>query len=69
MEVIFDDRNNYLWNDGNSPIKLKVPVNILKNWELTEIYDEKWQMDVKRTPSFPEKIESTGKTEFIELVP
>jgi uncharacterized protein len=68
-QVETSGKTGYPWDEGNSPIHIKVPAKKLDNWHLNKMYDEKWKLNVERTPSFPTLIESSEPTEYLELVP
>jgi len=63
------NQSGYPWDEGNSPVKIKVPARKVSNWELNKIYDEKWKLNVERTPAFPKEINSNNPVEYLELVP
>ncbi|NOR27727.1 MAG: hypothetical protein GQ540_04255 [Lutibacter sp.] len=66
IEIIKTKENGYAWDTGNSPIKIRVPVKKVTNWELKEIENTD---NFKTTPEFPKELQTEGETEYIELVP
>ena len=69
IEVEQNEIKNYPWDEGNSPIKIKVPVKKVNNWKLEKVADYQLSYDVFKTPSIPEKLELNDELEYIELVP
>ncbi|RLD83032.1 MAG: hypothetical protein DRJ10_04290 [Bacteroidetes bacterium] len=69
MKLILNESDYYPWDNGNSPIKIRVSVKKIKNWKLKEVLNEKTQKSFLTTPEFPKEIETEDKIEYIELVP
>jgi len=68
-EVETVTETGYPWDEGNSPVRIKMPFKKLANWTLNKTYDEKWNLNVERTPAFPAITKSNEPTEYLELVP
>jgi len=68
VQVIKNLGSGYPWDVTTAPVILKVPAEKLLNWRLHATKDSKgeptWQ-----TSAFPVNRDSTGKKEYIELVP
>lgn len=69
MEVVNTGKTGYPWEEGNSPICIKVTAKKLPLWHTNKTYDEKWKIYVERTPAFPTQTTSNEPTEYLELVP
>ena len=69
IEVEQNEIKNYPWDEGNSPIKIKVPVKKVNNWKLEKVADNQLSYDVFKTPAIPETLELNDELEYIELVP
>ncbi len=59
----------YPWSEGNSPVKLKVPVRKIKNWSLETAYDKNLNAETLKTPAFPDSMVLETEIQYIELVP
>ena len=68
-EVETVTETGYPWDEGNSPTRIKMPFKKLANWTLNKTYDEKWKLNVERTPAFPAITKSNEPTEYLKLVP
>ncbi len=69
IEVIETNTTGYPWDNGNSPIKIRVPAKKVTNWKLKEVIDEKTNKTFLTTPEFPKELNTEGETEYIDLVP
>jgi hypothetical protein len=67
--IKYNKIDGYPWDEGNSPITIKVPAEEVKNWEMQKVYDENLNENIERTPPIPANPEFIGKMEFLELVP
>ncbi len=70
-DIILEQREvtAYPWDEGNAPIKLKVPVKKVINWRMKRVPDDQLQEMVFKTPQIPQSPELNDETEYIELVP
>ncbi len=68
-EFVEESTQGYPWDEGNSPIKIIVRGQKVKQWELEKFYDDYHKSDMTLTPAFPEELHITGQTEELELVP
>jgi hypothetical protein len=68
VQVIKNGDYRYPWSAGANPVVLRVPAEKLENWKLRETKDSKGQPTLQ-TSSFPVNRDSTGKKEYIDLVP
>lgn len=68
VQVIKNTANGYPWGAGAAPVILKVPAEKLTNWKLHDTKDSKGE-PTKQTSAFPANRDSTGKKEYINLVP
>ncbi len=59
----------YPWDEGNSPIKLKVPVKKVNNWVMNKVPDDMLKYNVYKTPAIPKSPEFNDAVEYIELIP
>jgi len=69
IEVIETNTTAYPWDNGNSPIKIRVPVKKVSNWKMKKLLDKKTNKSFLTTPEFPDELVTDGNTEYIELVP
>jgi len=69
FEIIETGTTGYPWDTGNSPIKIKVPVKKVTNWELKEVVDKEHNTSFLTTPEFPEELQLEETSEEVELVP
>jgi len=68
VQVIKNANTGYPWSSDVAPVILKVPAERLINWKLKPVTDAKGQAALQ-TSAFPANRDSTGKKEYIELVP
>ena len=68
VQVIKNTTYKYPWSAAVSPVVLKVPAELLTNWKLHQTTDSKGQPTLQ-TSSFPANRDSTGKKQYIDLVP
>ena len=68
VQVIKNNKYNYPWSAGTAPVTLKVPAEKLENWRLRQTTGSKGE-PVLQTSAFPANRDSTGKKEYITLVP
>ena len=61
--------SGYPWDEGNAPIKLKVPVKRVLNWKMKRVPDDNLSEMVFKTPPIPQSPELNDEIEYIELVP
>ncbi len=61
--------NDYPWDEGNSPIKIKIPVKKVNNWKMEKVADDMIKHDVYKTPAIPQLPEFNDAVEYIELIP
>ncbi len=59
----------YPWDEGNSPIKIKMPVKKVINWKMEKVADDMIKHDVYKTPAIPQSPELNDEVEYVELVP
>ena len=57
--TILSEVDGYPWSEGNSPVKLKVPVRKIINWK----------SEISKTPAFPDSLILENEIQFLELVP
>lgn len=69
IEIIETNTTGYPWDNGNSPIRIKVPVKKVTNWKMKKVLDEKMNKSFLTTPEFPDEIQTESESEQIELVP
>ena len=69
IEIIQTNTAGYPWDNGNSPIKIRVPVKKVNNWKMKKVLDKKTNEFFSTTPEFPKELDTDGTTEYIELVP
>ena len=69
FEIIETGATGYPWDNGNSPIKIKVPVKKVTNWKLKEVVDKEHNTSFLTTPEFPEELQFEETSEQVELVP
>ena len=69
FEIIETSKKGYAWDEGNSPIKIRVPAKKVTNWKMKEVENKDTKLTFETTPEFPKKIETTNETEYIDLVP
>ena len=68
VKVIKHSDHGYPWAAGADPVTLRVPAEQLENWKLHETKDSKGDLS-EQTSLFPANRDSTGKKEYINLVP
>ncbi len=68
VQVIKNNYKGYPWSSSVAPVILKVPAERLANWKLHPGKDSKGEQ-ILQTSAFPEKRDSLGKKEYIDLVP
>ena len=68
VQVVKNIGNQYPWAAGAAPVTLKVPAEKLINWKLKQTENAKGIL-VYQTSGFPANRDSTGKKEYITLVP
>jgi hypothetical protein len=68
VKVIKNGDHGYPWSADVAPVELKVPAEKLTNWTLKATKDSKGQ-PTQQTSAFPANRDSTGKKEYINLVP
>jgi hypothetical protein len=68
VQVIKNDKYTYPWSAKVAPVTLKVPAEKLENWKLRQTTGSKGE-PVLQTSAFPANRDSTGKKEYIDLVP
>lgn len=68
VQVIKNADNSYPWSAAIAPVILKVPAEKLMNWKLRSTKDASGQPTLQ-TSMFPTNRDSTGKKEYIDLVP
>jgi hypothetical protein len=68
VQVIKHSGYGYPWSGTAEPVVLKVPAEKLENWKLKQVTDSKGQPTLQ-TSTFPANRDSTGKKEYIDLVP
>jgi len=68
VKVIKNTNSAYPWAQGASPVMLKVPAEKLTNWKLKQSKNVVGET-VYQTSAFPVNRDSTGKKEYITLVP
>jgi len=69
ISVENQDVKGYPWDEGNSPVKLKIPVRLVENWEMKKVPDEMLKQNVYKTPAIPQTPELNNEIKYIELVP
>jgi hypothetical protein len=68
VQVMKNTISKYPWSEGASPVTLKIPAEKLSNWKLKQTKNAKGET-VYQTSGFPANRDSTGKKEYITLVP
>jgi hypothetical protein len=68
VQVIKNSDYKYPWSAKVAPVVLKVPAEVLTNWKLRKTTDSKGQPTLQ-TSAFPADRDSTGKKQYIDLVP
>jgi len=68
VQVIKNADKGYPWSTGTAPVMLRVPAERLTNWKLRETKDAKGNA-TEQTSFFPANRDSTGKKQYIDLVP
>jgi len=68
VQVIKNTTNTYPWKTGADPVTLRVPAEKLSNWKLRQTKNVAGET-VYQTSAFPANRDSTGKKEYITLVP
>lgn len=68
VQVIKNSSYKYPWNAKVAPVILKVPAEKLTNWKLHPSKDSKGEPTLQ-TSAFPANRDSTGKKQYIDLVP
>jgi hypothetical protein len=68
VKVIKNSDHGYPWSADVAPVELKVPAEKLTNWKLKSTKDSKGDPTLQ-TSAFPANRDSTGKKEYINLVP
>lgn len=68
VQVIKNSSYGYPWSAKIAPVILKVPAEKLTNWKLHSAKDSKGET-VLQTSAFPANRDSTGKKQYIDLVP
>lgn len=69
FEIIENKQSGYLWDQGNTPILIRVPAKKISNWKMKEAIDSKTGKMFLTTPEFPSTLQTEDKTEYIDLVP
>jgi hypothetical protein len=68
IQVIKNNTKTYPWKTGADPVTLRVPAEKLTNWKLKQTKNAVGET-VYQTSAFPANRDSTGKKEYITLVP
>ncbi len=68
VQVIKNNNYSYPWSAKMAPVTLKVPAELLSNWTLHPAKDTQGELTLQ-TSSFPVNRDSTGKKQYIDLVP
>jgi len=69
FEVKYHSIEGYPWDEGNSPITIKVLVKEVENWKMIKIHNGMLDEDVYKTPVIPKNPVFTGNTEYADFVP
>ena len=69
IEVIASEFSGFPWEQEHTPVRLRVPVRKIENWELQYLHDQGYDQDMVLTPGFENEFAVADEVQYVELVP